>query len=372
MKATDPTGARRSARSRRIRLVGGLLALGGILAGCRPPSPSSASAGSSEDGIAAAEGDLPDVLATVDGQDITMADVRARAGDGIDRLTIDYRRARSELVGNTLDQILHDRVLLAEARKQGRSIEELIEAEAGPSLDPTDVEVSAWYDENKARLGGRRLDEIRPQIASYLRQQRHDAASERLWRRLEEERDVTVFFEPYRVPLHNEGAPASGPDDAAVTMTEFSDFQCPYCGRFFETLKQLEQEFGDDLRIVFRQFPLNIHPYAQKAAEASLCAQDQGKFWEMHDLLFEEQDRLSVRDLKEKALRLGMDPDEFGDCLDSGKHVERIQEDQKEGTRVGVTGTPAIFLNGVPMSGGAVSYDVAAEAIREAIDRAGR
>ena len=88
--------------------------------------------------------------------------------------------------------------------------------------------------------------------------------------------------------------------------------------------------------------------------------------------MFLEQDRLSVADLKEKASRLGMDQQEFDDCLDSGKHVERIQEDQKEGNRVGVDGTPAIFLNGIPLPGGAVSYDVAAKAIQEAIDRAGR
>ena len=184
-----------------------------------------------------------------------MEDVRARAGDDLDRMDIGYRHARSDLVGNTLDRILHDRVLLAEARKEGKSVEDLVVAEAGSSLDPTEVEVSAWYDENKARLGGRTLDQLRPQIGSYLRKQRHDAASGRLRQRLEKVRKVAVFFEPYRVPLDNEEAPALGFADAAVTMTEFSDFQCPYCGRFFPTLKQLERNFGDDLRIVFRRSP---------------------------------------------------------------------------------------------------------------------
>ncbi len=249
------------------------------------------------------------------------------------------------------------------------------------------VRLRAFGDPVLVSSGGGHLDEVtrktrRFALLIYLTCQGRGEAHQRdeivatFWPESDEARGRNALrqalFEPYRVPLDNEGAPALGPDDASVTMTEFSDFQCPYCGQFFPTVKRLEEEFGDDLKIVFRQFPLNVHPHAQKAAEASLCAPDQGKFWEMHDLMFLEQDRLSVADLKEKASRLGMDQQEFDDCLDSGRHVERIQEDQKEGTRVGVDGTPAIFLNGVPLPGGAVSYEVAAKAIREAIDRARR
>jgi protein-disulfide isomerase len=370
MRSTTNTGAGMSPGFGRSWMLLGLLAVGGILAGCGAGTSSAASNGSAGAATDGTESDSTAVLATIDGKDITMKDIRDRAGDNLDRMDIGYRNARSQLIGNTLDQILNERVLLAEARKEGKSVEELIAAEAGRSLDPTDSDVSTWYDENKARLGGRTLDELKPQIASYLRTQRHDAASERLQQRLEKERKVTVYFEPYRVPLNNEGAPALGPADAAVTMTEFSDFQCPYCGRFFTTLKQLEKNFGDDLRVVYRQFPLNIHPNAEKAAEASLCAQDQGKFWEMHDLMFQEQNKLGVQDLKEKAARLGLDQKEFDDCLDSGKHVARIRADEQEGARVGVEGTPAFFLNGVPLPGGAVPYDVAAKAIQEAVDRA--
>jgi predicted DsbA family dithiol-disulfide isomerase len=351
-----------------VRLSLGLLVLGGVLAGCGRSEPAGASHGSAE--IRTAE-DHAHLLATIDGESITMEDFRERAGVDLDRMDIGYRRARSQLIGNTLDQILRERVLLAEARRRGMSVEDLVAADAGSSLEPTEADVSAWYEANRARLGGRTLEPLRREIRSHLRQQRLEEASETLRQTLEAERSVAVFFEPYRVPLDNEGAPARGASDAAVTMTEFADFQCPYCGRFFPTVKQLERDFGDDLRIVYRQFPISIHPYAQKAAEASLCAQDQGKFWEMHDLMFQEQQTLSVTDLKEKAARLGMHHEEFDDCLDSGKYVERVQEDVEEGTRVGVGGTPAIFLNGVPLPGGAVSYEVAARAIRESIKRDG-
>ncbi len=123
--------------------------------------------------------------------------------------------------------------------------------------------------------------------------------------------------------------------------------------------------------MVFRQFPLrNIHPEAQKAAEASLCAEDQGKFWEMHDLMFEEQSKLGVADLKDKAQRLGLDTGEFEQCLDSGKYQEQVQEDVMAGVQAGVTGTPAVFINGRFLNG-AQPYEALAEIIDEELARQG-
>ena len=342
----------------------------GLYGGCRNQSGSAAEITQAAQ-ASPSPGDVPDVLATIDDQKITMEDIRARAGGDLDGLEINYQLARHKLIETTLDQILQERVLLAEAQKQGKSVEDLVVAEAGATLEPTDVEVSTWFAENEARLGGRSLDELRSQIVDYLRNQHRAEAGERLQQRLNRERKVEVLLRPYRVPLNNTGAPTLGRADAPVTLTIFSDFQCPYCGQFFPVLKQLERSFGDTLQVIYRQFPLpNLHPNAQKAAEASLCANEQGKFWEMHDLMFQEQDRLSVKELKEKAGRLGMDQGKFDACLDNGRYVEQIQEDQKEGNRVGVNGTPAVFINGVPLPGGAVSLDVASKAIRKAVEQA--
>jgi protein-disulfide isomerase len=133
---------------------------------------------------------------------------------------------------------------------------------------------------------------------------------------------------------------------------EFSDFECPYCGGLFPTLKQVEKEYGDKIRIVYRQFPLNnIHQYAQKAAEASLCANDQKHFWEFHDSMFGNQRELSIADLKQRAADMKLDTAAFNQCLDSGKHAAAVQKDLQEGARVGVTGTPALFINGRLLSG---------------------
>ena len=314
----------------------------------------------------ASDNDVPEVPATIGNTKITMADIRVRAGDDLDQMETRYRRERHKRIESTLQEIIRDSTLTAEARKQGKTLEQLVMAETGGALEPTDAEIATWYKENRARTGGRSLEQIRPKIVEYLRTERRNDASEQLEQRLSQERSVTVHLQPYRVELNNEGAPAKGPADAKVTLVEFSDFQCPFCNRFFPTLKQVEQNYGDKARIVYRQFPLtNIHPNAFKAAEASLCAHDQGKFWEMHDIMFQDQNRLTVRDLKATAGRLGLNQKKFDACLDTGRHTEQVQEDLKEGNRVGVTGTPAVFINGVALDGGAAPYDVVAKAIEK-------
>lgn len=142
--------------------------------------------------------------------------------------------------------------------------------------------------------------------------------------------------------------PARGPEDAAVTIIEFSDFQCPYCGRFFQqTLPQLVAQYGDRIRFVYRDFPLDqIHPNARNAAIAAECADDQGKFWEYHDVLFSNQQALGVADLKRYAEQLELDVAAFSECLDSQKHNDEVNADLRDGLQAGVTGTPTFFING--------------------------
>jgi protein-disulfide isomerase len=339
-----------------------LAALAAISIGCakessaRPQSPPAESART----------DVPEVLATVGDQRITLADLRERVGFDLDRIEAQYLRTRSKIIDTTLRSLVRERVLSAEAQKQGKTVEQLLAGDGGAVAEPTDVEIAAWFQVNQARLQGRTLDQLRPQIADYLRTERKREAAQKLEERLGKAVSVTFNFEPYRVTLDNAGAAAMGNPNARVTVVEFSDFQCPYCRGFAPIMKQLEQKYGDKIHIVYRQYPIaSLHPFAFKAAEASLCANEQGKFWELHDLMFAEQQKLAVADLKEKARRLGMDQRKFDGCLDSGRHVERIQNDLKEGARVGVTGTPAVYINGVVLDGGAVPL----EAVSAAIDR---
>jgi protein-disulfide isomerase len=310
------------------------------------------------------------LLATIGDERVTMADLRTgRVGEQLDQLDAQYRRARDKIIGTALDTLVRDRLFAADAQKKGKTVEQLLSAEMPGGANPSDVEIETWYKDNKARVGGRSLDQLRTQIADLLRKQRQNDAIQKLAQRLKSERKVTVSFEPYRLQFANEGAPTLGPKDAPVTLVEFSDFQCPFCRAAAPTLKQVEEKFGDKVHVVYRQFPLNIHPFAQKAAEASLCANDQGKFWQIHDAMFEDQNKLTVSDLKQTARRLGMDGKKFDACLDSGRYVEQVQNDQKEGQRVGVNGTPAMFINGVVVEGGSVPFSVLEAAIQKELAR---
>ena len=168
----------------------------------------------------------------------------------------------------------------------------------------------------------------------------------------------------YRVEVPTEGHPFRGPADAPVTIVEFGDFQCPYCGGLFPTLKAVEEMYPDQVRLVFRQLPLtNVHEHAQKAAEASLCAHDQGRFWEFHDSLFLNQQELGVEDLRGRAADLGLDVDRFNACLDSDVQAPRVRGDVQAAIDAGVRSTPTMFINGRILEG---AYPLAA--IAEIID----
>jgi protein-disulfide isomerase len=140
--------------------------------------------------------------------------------------------------------------------------------------------------------------------------------------------------------------------NAQVTIEEFSDFQCPFCGSAYSTVKQLQNEYGSKINLVFKQFPLaSLHPYAEKAAEASECARDQGKFWQYYDILFTNQNALTVDDFKKYASQLGLDSGKFNTCLDTGAKTSVVQKDLQEGQSRGVTGTPTFFINGEKLVG---------------------
>lgn len=143
-----------------------------------------------------------------------------------------------------------------------------------------------------------------------------------------------------------------GNPDAKITMIEFSDFECPFCQRHAPTLQAILDQYGDDVRLVYRHFPLtSIHPNAAKAAEASECAGEQGKFWEYHDLLFANQSALQVPSLKQYAGQLGLNQSQFDSCLDSGKYTAKVNAQLQEGQAAGVTGTPGTFVNGELVKG---------------------
>jgi protein-disulfide isomerase len=140
---------------------------------------------------------------------------------------------------------------------------------------------------------------------------------------------------------------AQGKPDALVTLVEYGDYQCPHCGRAYPIVKAVQKHFGDRLRFVFRNFPLReAHPWAEAAAETSEFAATEGKFWEMHDVLFENQTRFDRAIFAKFGNHLGLDPQALEQALDEGRFAEKVRHDFTGGVRSGVNGTPTFFING--------------------------
>jgi protein-disulfide isomerase len=170
-----------------------------------------------------------------------------------------------------------------------------------------------------------------------------------------------------RVRVDVKGAPARGPQAAPVTIVAFSDFQCPYCASVNPTLDKLRAEYGGRVRVVFKHFPLPIHPRAMQAHQAAVAAQEQGKFWEMHDRIFAAQQSLDRATLVSHARELGLDVPKFERALDAAATQARIRADMAEGTRIGVQGTPTFVVNG-RMFSGALPYESFKAQLEQAFD----
>ncbi|MGH0031951.1 MAG: DsbA family protein [Myxococcota bacterium] len=154
-----------------------------------------------------------------------------------------------------------------------------------------------------------------------------------------------------RYAVDTTGSPSKGNPEAKLAIVEFSDFQCPFCNRVTPTLEQIEQEYGDDVRIVFKHLPLSIHPKAPAAHAAAEAAHRQGKFWEMHDLIFADQRNMSEAKYREYAEQIGLDMEQFEADLASAEVKKKVDADVAEASKLGVSGTPAFFVNGRFVSG---------------------
>jgi protein-disulfide isomerase len=318
--------------------------------------------------------------ATINGVVVTVDEVTAKAKDRLDDLDLQrqqmemkFQQERTNRMLTALGELLEDRLLELEAKATGKTKEALLDegvkAKAGTVGD---ADVDAYYEQLKTQQpqGLPPKESIAERIKQYLQQQKDQNARNAFFADLKTKYKVETFLTEPRAEIATEGHPAKGPADALVTIVEFSDFECPFCKTVVPTLEQITQKYGKEVRLVFRQFPLtSIHPNAQKAAEAALCANEQGKFWEMHDAMFKDQKALAVPALKTTAGGLGIDQAKFDQCLDSGRLAQRVKEDERAGALVGVSGTPALFINGRSFSG-AQPFDVLSGVIEEELAKA--
>ena len=324
--------------------------------------------------LAYAQGDATSEVARVGDVVVTLGDVDATwnendAGSQLRMLQELYDARR-----RVLDFVIGNRLIEREATARGLSPDELL-AEELPSrtLPVTDEEVERIYERNREAIGGRTLEEVRPEIQAAIERQRPTQALQQFMAELRREADdVVLSLEPPR--QHVEvlpDDPARGPVDAPIVLVEFSDFQCPFCQRATGTLVELIERYEDQIRFVYKDYPLPSHPDAFKAAEAGNCAHEQGMFWEFHDKMFVSQDALDVPSLTGYASELGLDATAFSSCLAEGRYTQRVQQDIQIGQRYGVSSTPTVFINGRPVEG-AVPIEAFDQIILEELAASGR
>ena len=295
-----------------------------------------------------------DVVATVGRVSITLAEVDDKALDAptsnfsgtLAQALYDARRA-------ALEELIASKLMDDAAKSQGIDRPALVEKEITSKVPTvTEPDIAAWYQANQSRVQGASLDQVRQPIRTHLTQERMYGVRQAYIDSLKSKTSVKIMLDaPRQTVKMASGSPSRGPANAPIEVIEFSDFQCPFCQRVGPAVTQVLTTYGDRIRLVYREYPLPNHPNARQASEAGLCANEQDKFWQYHDRMFANQQRLGAADLKQHAVDLGLDATRFNACLDSHKYAQHVEADVNAGNDAGVNGTPAFFINGRMISG---------------------
>ena len=306
-------------------------------------------------------------VASIAGKPFTEAEFRKAAAAALGALEKQQTAQREQLKTQhaqelavtrerELRTLLDQRALDLEGLTSGRSGLAVLGDLQVTVVDEADVK--AFYLERQSQIQ-QPYAAIRDQIVEMLQNQRTDLETRRFTNALWLKHGIKALDKPKRVDIPGSG-PARGAANAPITIVEFSDFQCPYCVRTVPEIQQVLAIYPDHVRVVYRQLPLrSIHPQAQAAAEASLCANDQGKFWEMHDALFALNGKLQDSSYADLATKLGLKADDFANCMTEHKHAKTVEADTAAADAVGATGTPYLLVNGRSLNGAASFNDMA-------------
>jgi protein-disulfide isomerase len=303
-------------------------------------------------------------VAQVNGQPIPFSAVTEAAQEKLSKLQSDYESAYARLtlsaardresrIEVTVNELIDDKVLNLEAAEKNTTRDALLAAVKAQPV--SEAAQRAFYDAEQAELG-QSFEQVAPKIKAYLEGQATEQAQFDYLEALRKKYHADIEWQPMRESVEAIG-PQLGLQSAPVTIVEFSDFQCPFCRRLAPVLRELVHRYPTQVRLVFRNMPLTtIHHAAERAAKAGACAAAQGKFWEMHDLMFAEQGSLSLDALKEKARRLKLDSKAFDQCIESDSTLKNVELDEKAAARLGLTSTPSSFVNGRFVAGSLPLY----------------
>jgi protein-disulfide isomerase len=287
----------------------------------------------------------PENYVLINGKKYTEEDLKKSANSN-------YRSIRKQYIDNlrqVFNNFAEEEIVNLEAKSEGVSSEELLSKGIG-NYKPTEEEVYNIYETYKNRLGGRSLEESRPMITEFLISQK----KQEFHSKIREKYNVKVVTEkPERQKVEVKNNPSLGPENAKVTVIEFSDFECPFCQRSQEVNKALREKYKDKIRWVFRDYPLPFHQNAMYAHIAANCSIQQGKYWDYFQVLFQNTGNLTKQNVIALAEKVGLDKNQLEECAkDKDGSIEKeIMMDINDGQKVGVNGTPAFFINGISVEG---------------------
>ncbi len=295
-------------------------------------------------------GDLQ-TIAMVDGEPISFADIEKTAAKELSH----QREVLYRLQQQKLDEYIGALLLTKEAVRRKVSVTTLLEDEVTSKiLDVTDDEVAAFYNIQKTGLSGD-VEKLREQIRGHLRQQKLQSQKALYFKSLKSKAVVLTYLAPppvLRLHVPITGSPIKGLDNARVTIVKFEDFQCPFCKQAQPILGEILSRYNGKIRLIHKDLPLDsIHPQARQAAEAARCAGDEGKYWAYHDKLYASSPKVAIAELKMHAREIGLHQESFEKCLSTGKYKALVQKDLNDGSGLGLTGTPAFFINGREITG---------------------
>jgi predicted DsbA family dithiol-disulfide isomerase len=302
----------------------------------------------------------PLVLAEVEGRKLTDADLEQKKSGSLLQARYQYYMSQRK----ALDQLVEDELLSLAAEREHLAVDQLLEKKVYKDIkDPTEDQLQVYYE-------GMESDEpyasVRDRVLDHIRQLRRDKARAAYLKELRSQANLRILLAPPLADVNLEDAHMRGSKTAPVLMVEFADYECPYCEKVNPLIQKLQEEYGDKLSVVYKDFPLPMHHRAQKAAEAARCAGEQGKYWEYHDVLYYSR-QLDVNDLKKHAQVLKLDENSFNKCLDGGLEAAAVKKDLEEGKKLGLTGTPSFFVNN-HFFHGAVDYSTLREMVEQQLN----
>jgi protein-disulfide isomerase len=306
-----------------------------------------------------------DVMATVGGTSITRAQVEKHAKAKL----IEIENERYEALKEGLDELVAEELMKQEAAARKISPEQLESQEITAKVgDPTDAEIQQVFDANKQQLGGQTLEQVKPRIVEFLKDQKGTGRREAFLTELKAKYKTTSTLKAPVVEVGAGGRPEKGPATAPITMIVFSDYECPFCRRAEDTVEQVLKTYEGKIKYVFRDYPLPFHQKARPAAVAANCAIPQGKFWEFNQKAFKGD--ISPDGLKKIAGEVGLDAKKFDECV-AKNDQKSIDKDVEDGGSIGVNGTPAFFINGRGLSG-AQPFEAFKQIIDDELANAGK